>query len=517
MLVDRPRPVSMHPLQRYQQGTRGRFDDLATDGGAATDRAWALALRAQRARADPRVPMPDPPMIAALGTQEADLHPRLLACGDALRDALVRLDQPRAAALAAILRATPTPNDALALERSVGELWCAGFGLGPARDAGPIVRRCRDAAHPRLVIEATALAALLALHEGDATAALAGARIATRMARTEALPQPEYLANLTLARLRRVSGKPHLAVHILRALARVVPAAWHRLVRLERSLAGDSDAGLDEFDELLRAAHAGDVRGVDGAAAVLREGLGGFALRGTVEVLLALLDPWSIPPVAARRWTVEGAEGPVPLGLHGIALHHPDAALQAEPVWVHGDGRGAARRLLSTGLALLPRATRVLAPGQRGRARTDGAIAALLFAAGPIPEAGFFEALYGFPYKPANHQGARDTLYYRIRSRLADLGDLERTEEGLRLALQGPIAVPDPRFRPPPESALLTLVAGLGSASARETARRLGVPLRTAQHSLKALAAEGYCVAEREGRELRYRVEDTTFCPPTTS
>ena len=43
-------------------------------------------------------------------------------------------------------------------------------------------------------------------------------RRAARMAQAEALSHHEYLAHITLARIRRYSGRPHLALHILAAL-----------------------------------------------------------------------------------------------------------------------------------------------------------------------------------------------------------------------------------------------------------------------------------------------------------
>ncbi len=517
-----PRRVS--EIERYERGTRGRFESeqgLRLNAAHPVTRAWQLAFRAQRARAEPeRLAMPGLDELDPGPGSPATAHPLLLAVGEALRDALVRFDVRRAEALAARARAIEPGSDAAAVERALIELWCAAFGL-PAEgevDGASLARRARDAGLPRLVVEATALGAVLTLDSGDPTEALGSARIASRMARTEALPQPEYLANLVLSRLRRVSGKPHLAVHILRALARVVPESWRALVAFERGLAGDREAGDPAIQGLVTAAATGDERGTESAIAALRAGPGALAPnRATVDALIALLVPYALAPNSAAGWLERGDEGDVPLGLHGLALHHPDPVFQSEPIWVHGFAEGGARRLLSPGLGLLPAELIRLAPGQRGRARTDGAIASLLFARAPIPEPEFFEALYGFRYKPANHQGARDTLYYRIRSRLEGVGELERGEEGLALRLVRSVAAPDPRFRPPAESALLTLVAQLGNASARETAKRLGIPLRTAQHSLKALAADGVCVVERAGRELRYRVEDTTFCTPTTA
>ena len=76
------------------------------------------------------------------------------------------------------------------------------------------------------MLEASALRTLSTAERGDISAALAIARRVSRMARTESLPQSEYLANLVLARIRRLDNKPHLATRILHALYSVAPSPW---------------------------------------------------------------------------------------------------------------------------------------------------------------------------------------------------------------------------------------------------------------------------------------------------
>src|SRR5262249_16951806 len=62
------------------------------------------------------------------------------------------------------------------------------------------------------------------------------ARRACRMARTEMLADPEVLAGLTLARTRRMSGRPYLAARIVDELRRrAPPCAW---IDWELALAG---------------------------------------------------------------------------------------------------------------------------------------------------------------------------------------------------------------------------------------------------------------------------------------
>ena len=90
---------------------------------------------------------------------------------------------------------------------------------------------------PRLVVEMTALRALVLASLGKAGDALVFARRASMMARTEADPDAELLANLVLARMRRHAGKPHLAMRILDAIARLVPEAPRAWLEWERLLA----------------------------------------------------------------------------------------------------------------------------------------------------------------------------------------------------------------------------------------------------------------------------------------
>jgi len=58
---------------------------------------------------------------------------------------------------------------------------------------------------------------------------------------------------------------------------------------------------------------------------------------------------------------------------------------------------------------------------------------------------------------------------------------------------------------------LVRSLAEQGAPSAADAARVLGLPLRTVQSALAELVAEGICRVERQGRNVSYRVEDTTF------
>ena len=50
---------------------------------------------------------------------------------------------------------------------------------------------------------------------------------------------------------------------------------------------------------------------------------------------------------------------------------------------------------------------------------------------------------------------------------------------------------------------------------AKDAAKLLGIPVRTAQDGLRRLVDDGVCRAEKVGRRLEYHLEDTTFREPT--
>ena len=101
------------------------------------------------------------------------------------------------------------------------------------------------------------------------------------------------------------------------------------------------------------------------------------------------------------------------------------------------------------------------------------------------------------------------------RTLLADVAEVVRSEGFITLNVHQPFTVPDPRCSRPLEDRLLETLATSRDATAKGTAAALGVPLRTVQGALKELVAEGACLAERKGRAVAYRVEDTTFASPT--
>ncbi|MEO1232735.1 MAG: hypothetical protein AAFZ18_27945 [Myxococcota bacterium] len=483
----------------FREGWQGVTGDHAAVATALkgredpTARAWGLVLDAQGFLAGAKAPPMDPDEVAIL-SQGASEAPVSIACQLGVHQALLAFDLPKMARWISVVRGCDSGALLPTARRTVAEAWLAfaeqrGFPLGELEVAEGAAREGGDAP---LTVESVVLQSVFG------SDGLRRVRRASRMAQTESLPQPQYLANLFLARQRRLDQRPHLAIHILQALLRVAPAPWLGWMTWERALAGGALARSGPAAHvwaLVEAAEAGD--------------------RAGISAYIDAPGPLAFPPVdqdladAARL--ILGRGGPRS-GLTALAGHHSERTLAETPIWAvaHGDDR---RHVLSLGLGFFS-SVDVRPSGRRQRARTDTAICALLLE-GAAPEPAFFERLYGFPYEAELHRGTRDMLYHRMRERLSTSATLVREDGELRIELHRGLAVPDPRWAPAPENAVLTALARLGAATAQEAAAALGLPLRTAQHVLRTLAKDGVCRIHREGRKMRYAVEDTTFAEPT--
>lgn len=375
-----------------------------------------------------------------------------------------------------------------------------------------------------LVLEAIALAALGAENAGDQAGALAIARRASRMARTEGLPHSEFLANLVLARSRRLDQKPHLAARILYALRPLIAPVWRTWLELELRLAlGESteapDPGASAGHSLWRALsaarrgeHLAFRSSIEDAA--LR--VAGFApLHTDLVGARSLLDPTIPLDQLGSPWR-EWADGSIthpPRGLIGLAGDPGPSGQAVAFVWA--PGATPARRVLSPGHHLADAALLLDHEGSGPQLRTDSAVAALALV-GPsgIGEDALFRKLYGFDYEPERHQSVRDVLYQRVKKRIAP-ARLEREANRVRLLQEVPWMVPDPRSSPPPELRILRLLGARKIAAARDVAGELGIPLRTAQDALARLAEDGAVKKEKARVGLHYILEDTTFSEPT--
>lgn len=429
-------------------------------------------------------------------------------------------------------------EDALAMHRRlcepqapwllVAECWRA-LALGdplPVPTAS-LAQAAREGGDAALAIEAAVLRSLAALSMGDLDEAVASARRASRMSRTEALPQPEYLANVVLARVRRLTDRPHLATRILTALHRYASPPWHPWLRWELLLAsgpasapnsepltpGRATEAVRAVSMALDAASRGDRPRFDEAARQLLSSVGGLSfIAREAESLVRLTDHSS-------GWEhdefLRGEITSVPFGLSGLGI----AVSESDTVaWVLAHSQGSARRVLSSGLGLATAEGAITMPAAAGKqARTEATLATLALAGSSgMTEEELFRALYGFEYVHQRHKGVRRVLYHRARDRLADLGAISRSDGRVRLDVQQSILIPDPRCAPRHEHDILEVLARWGHASPKRAAEELDIPLRTVQEALRRLAEEGVCRIERHGRRIDYHLDDSVFAEPTT-
>lgn len=432
------------------------------------------------------------------------------ACVEGARDALARMDLPALGEANAVLgRVMAEVDDApLALAAAWVALWTEALtrpDVGLVARAESLLPGAQALGDAELLVELASFRAFVLLCVGDLDGATKVARRASRMGRTESMPQQEYLANLVLARLRRATGRPHLATRILTALAQVAPARWQGWLAWELTLAGALDAAAEARER----AHAG-VLGE--ASAKLLGGAPGAPLPPPFEeerrAIAAALGGPTYDPV--EPWC-EGRTAETPAALHGVLLL-PDARGDRRPRVFVRPGAGA-RRMLAAGAQDDAHFFAEQAP----HPRTETALAVLAQAGDAgLPRAALFEAVYGFAFDEVLHQGNFDVLLHRARAWLGERGSIERSAEGvLRLHPSAAFVVPDPRCERSLDDRLLQLLAEHGSVGAREAAAQLAVPLRTVQTLLKQLVEDGACETQREGRRVLYAVEDTTFREPT--
>jgi len=378
-----------------------------------------------------------------------------------------------------------------------------------------------------LVVEMQALRALASTALGEHETALDLARRASLMAHTEGLPQPEFLAHLSLARARRYARQPHLSLRILEALASVAPKPWQPWLAWESLLSAGSRSHSPSFAEpstpaadlhaLFFAASAGEHSRFDASVAELAARTRGFAVAGTeMEELVAALEPHRASPTPALSEWRHGVSVLTPPAIHGLRVRATENEETAAAYVFSQPGEPGAR-LLHWGLALVSRPPVARIPqSQRAQGRVETLLAVLALA-GPqgLDEAECFSQTYGFSFIPDVHRGVFDVLLHRARGALGALGELQRGERGLVLEVFQPLLIPDPRVSQRTTDRVLRLLAERGSASARDAAGVLGISLRSAQSALSELATSGACDARKDGRNVAYVVEDTIFSEPS--
>ena len=384
--------------------------------------------------------------------------------------------------------------------------------------------------------------ALVALSHPAIDIAVDLARQALRMAQAEAQPSCEYLAGVTLARVRRYSGRPHLALHILSALGGAAPPFWAGWIGWEILLAGGdppndaadfsspSAKARDDLARLLDTARDGDKAAFAVASSALRSSSAIWPdMTYETDALLSTLDPAGQVIEATASW-IRGDTATIPHGLHGVGIPRGvGAEIEGATAFVIGSPSTLGRRFLRPGLTLATSArllTRESAKLSTAGVRTETGVAALALAGSAgISRQEFFRRVYGFPFVAQRHQAVLDVLCHRARQLVGSSGDVRRysSDEGadgisrpaLALDLRETIVVPDMRCALPAADRVLRALATLGATTASAASDALRMPLRTVQSVLQKLVAEGACSTERDGRHIVYRIEDTTFTQVT--
>jgi hypothetical protein len=519
---------------------------LAAAAGAEA-RAWQAAILAAAWVLDPA--HFSQPAIEELdhiaGADSATFVPGALALTHLERQAVVTFDAARLDGLVNLherMLAGRQAGPEAELWLQAARSWCAllqGDIAGLDERAQAIERHALALKIAPLVIDASVQQALSATLSGEVEKATQVARRASRMARTEALPQQEFLAHLVLARARRLSRLAHLSIRILTALEPVIASHYDGWMAWELLMAGDievSGAILARTEAKTRAveasrsllaveqtAAAADRAGFERAESALVECTRGIAVldREVVSLRAALDYRAALPeaPPELARWCT-GKDPLPPPELHGLCMRAERRTVSGDDVaeaYVLTAPGTAPRRILGLGSNVvdLPGTVR-LGLTRRHQARVE-IMAAVLAAAGSegIGYVESFEQAYELRFEPEVHRGTFEVLLHRVRTHLEQVADLERTEGVLRMIPRVPLLVPDPRCTRHVHDRLLRVLARQGRATASGAAQEVGLSLRAVQGALKALIEEGVCVSEKDGRQVVYYVEDTTFSETT--
>lgn len=448
----------------------------------------------------------------------------------------VQLDGPGAvAALALHARIALLEFDRRGLETAVNSLrkvpdaradgWADlfdGYGAALLGDGNraltrseSVSQRAPSAGWSELTVEGVLLRAVAQMTQGNVADAIETARRASRMAQTEHLWLTHFFASVVLARLRRLSGRPHLAGLIATACLNAAPPLFGIWLRWEQLFAGVTPGPLttgSPLDEELSRTLTGVVTSKTPSGAPA--GLQWSALhRSDFDALRAVTSRGcSAADSEVENWR-KGVGGPPPGAL--VGLLRPEWSNAESSVVVVAEQPGSAQRVL--GFAA-PNDIPVLAPMGARPARPEALVAALALA-GPdgVDRSALFASVYGFAFRKNIHEPSFKVVRHQARKLLADRAQVVTEGERVRLVQQAPFAIADPRCQPPLHDALLRYLVGSGGASAQELAARVGVSVRTVQAALREMTGDGACQAEKIGRRVAYRVEDTTFCELTTA
>jgi hypothetical protein len=543
--------AEVEPLSELHDAVvHGRLDavprSLAEHAPRPGARGWALAVRAAASLLDASgVRAPSVAEVAACG--DADRETRgaaMAACVHLARhcvlafapDALGELIEVHAE-LAHDFDDASEAKVTLALARG----WRAWLTGAPSdAELADLEAAARAIGSAGAVLDAAVLRALAADARRDTAEMLAHARRASRMARAESLPAHELLASTVLARARRISRHPHLAIRILGTLEAIATSPFRGWLHWEALLAGDEAAvgrtlaptprsraerAADALARTIRAAIAGDADALDRAAHDVLDRARGvpFAESEALELLAALDPRRSIPSHGSERGGEEIAAWcaarsiVAPPSVHGLCIRIVEDAADASEALVLAAPGERPRRVLGAGARLLDGGERWrLRKTRRRQGRVETLIAVLASAGDEgLEDAECFARTYDLVYAPEVHRSVFDVLLLRARAYVEGAGTIVRGAGRIALHLERSIAVPDPRCAAPVHDRLLRILAREGRATAAEAAQQVGLSVRAVQDALKSLAEEGACVGAKNGRQILYTVEDTTFSEPT--
>lgn len=518
-----------------------RLKSLYETGGEGTepltdaDGAWVHAIRLQRwlgGRGEEREPVV-PPETWQTPQSGADTTALFALCMEMRRAATLRLDGAGVAAAVAygrqLFQADNGACDELALGLSIAwETWAMGTPNAGAVHA--LALQARERGNAKVVVEAQVIRGLHELADSDVADAVQTLRRASRMARVEGVPNLEVLSGIALARARRFQGRPQLALRILRAVAPHAPPPWRRWLSWEAALSGArfasgrGDASI--LGALLRACDASEQGHPDSSQLGLRALVSaaenfvafGREARGAAA-LLSVSGPEAggnaETPAEVGAW-IRSEVSDVPPSFRGfIFASHIDeggesCALLLAPV--HGRARRVLARSVRLAVAVGYDAAPAAAPT---RPRTDSGLATLAFSEGALPLGAYFEQVYDYPFDPGVHRSMVNMHVKRMRERVAGNAGIEREGDTIALRTERPLLLRDARCEETIEDRVLGVLARSDAKSASELARELKIPLRTVQRILRELQVDAGVEQQKEGRKIRYAVEDTTFSEPT--
>ena len=509
--------MSGEPAEAFQIALRGDLRPIAELTERAT--GWGCAARALSWIAQPnrwrRPALDDVSEPRAGYIQACVLHARI---------GQLELDVPymREASerLSADASSAPIANAWLAIID--GTLAALRGDHARANRAADVVHELAKARREAvLLVESVMLSAIAAMVEPNIPLAVDRARRASFMAQSERLWVSHFTVSVLLARLRRLSGRPHLAGLIADSSYRAAPplfagaARWELLFAgvspperrgetpIERASTATADwlsgaaaprVSLDEVEGLVRASapHARDFRAALAAAGAMSESVEIPAVDAWVRGRGTSTPPW-LAGLVAPGWAATGSDaGPCVVG-------HP-----RQP-------RG--RRVL--GFMAPPQFTRIAPLG--ARAARPEAVAAVMTLCGEegISLDELFARAYGFAYRDDLHKATFRVVRHQAKTLLEPHADVQREGDRVAVRVRSPYLLVDPRTQRPLQDLVLRHLATHGAEGARDVAKRLNVPLRTVQMALRAMTEDGACVAVKEGRRVMYQVEDTTFCELT--